>query len=736
MAGLSDDTAARWITTDPATYTSNALPVFRRTIPIEKPVTRATAQLCGLGHHELQINGTKAGNDLLEPAWSNYAKTCLYVTHDVTSLLRDGENVIDVWLGNGMFNVTGGRYVKFKGTFGRPMMIFLMQVEYADGTSQAIVSDRSWRVAPGSITFSCIYGGEDYDARLAAPIPSPGTSGEGGSRWQSVALTECAAWRLVEQKSPPIRVMRTFIPVKVSEDVYDFRQNFSGWVKIAVRGNPGDTITLTTAELLDENGLPDQSRIGKPVSFRYTCKGGGVETWRPRFSYHGFRYVKVEGIEPIELEGQFIHSSARAVGQFQCSNPLLNRIHELILNSIRSNMQHVLTDCPHREKLGWLEQTHLVGPAILYNFDAASLYEKLSDDVRDAQHVDGCVPVIAPQYTLFPRPWDVFNDSPEWGSAAVINPWLVYQFTGNKRIIDENYDSMKRYIAYLASRANDNVIAYGLGDWYDIGPGEPGFSKLTTLGVTATATYFQDLAIMRDVASLLNRHDDARAFAGQAETVRRAFNARFFTASTSQYDTGSQCANAMPLALDIVEPQHRAAVLENLIGDIRARGNAITAGDVGFRYVIDALARAGRSDVLYDMFTRTDPPSYGCQVNSGATSLTEAWDANPRKSQNHFMLGHAEIWFYRDLAGIQVDLSREHPDRIVIRPSIVGDLHWAKASYDSVLGRIEARWERTGQQIRANVTVPSRATVYLIDGSKREVGPGTHDISCHKQQGE
>jgi hypothetical protein len=718
MAGLSGISTARWISADPATFATTALPIFRRVVAFDRPIERAIVQLCGLGHHELQINGVKAGQDVLEPAWTNYAKTCLYVTHDVTSLLRSGQNTIDVWLGNGMFNVAGGRYVKFKGTYGRPTLIFCMEIEFDDGTTQTIISDESWRVAAGPITFSCIYGGEDYDARLEQPRD-----------WLPAAIVQAPGWRLAEQKSPPIRVMKHFAPVRVSDCVYDFRQNFSGWVRITVRGSPGDTITLIPCELLDESGLPNQRHIGRPVSFTYTCKGEGIETWRPKFSYYGFRYVHVQGIQPIALEGQFIHSSARVVGSFECSQPLLNQVHELILAAIRSNMQHVFTDCPHREKLGWLEQTHLMGPAILYNFDAASLYEKLGDDMRDSQHADGCVPVIAPQYTIFgPPPWDVFNDSPEWGSAAVINPWQVYQFTGERRIIEDNYDSMKRYVAYLASRATDHVVAYGLGDWYDIGAGDPGFSKLTTLGVTGTAMYYQDLLIMQRCAELLNRPADAGAFAERAENVRRAFNSRFFNASISQYDTGSQCANAMPLVLGMIEAQHREAVLENLVRDIRSRGDTVTAGDIGFRYVVDALGQADRSDVLYDMFMRTEPPSYGYQLKRGATALTEAWDANPRGSQNHFMLGHAEIWFYRYLAGIQIDRSRPETQQLVISPAIVGDLRWVHARYQSTLGMIDVRWERADSTTRLSVSVPVRATLRAPNGTARPLEPGTHHL--------
>jgi hypothetical protein len=294
---------------------------------------------------------------------------------------------------------------------------------------------------------------------------------------------------------------------------------------------------------------------------------------------------------------------------------------------------------------------------------------------------------------------------------------------------------MKRYVAYLASRAGgDGIIAYGLSDWYDIGPGDPGFCKLTTMGLTATATYFQDLLVMCQAAALLGRNDDATRYAADAHATRATFNKRFFDIEKRQYDKGSQTANAMPLALGIVESEHRAAVLDALVRDIRSRENHITAGDVGFRYVLLALSENGRDDVIFDLLNRTDPPSYGYQLARGATALTEAWDANRKSSHNHFMLGHAEAWFYESLAGIRVDLSQRPPRQIQFRPSPVGDVSWARASYKSVLGECSIHWERQGGRLRATVEVPpGAAAIVHLPGrgggrEPREVAAGRHQF--------
>ncbi|WP_428937381.1 family 78 glycoside hydrolase catalytic domain [Fontivita pretiosa] len=713
------DWQGRWIRMPQVA--EDRLPIFRRSLHLDKPMTRAMLYFCGLGQHELRLNGQLVGQNVLDPPWAMYNKTCLYVVHDVTQLLRAGENVLGVMLGNGMYNVTGHRYRKFKGSFGPPRAIGQLHVEHTDGTSITIGTDESWKVLPGPITFTCIYGGEDYDARLEQPgWDSPGFDDSG---WMNAVISEGPGGELRAAQMPPLRVMRSYAPTKFVDveqgvRVFDLGQNFSGWAQIRVEGQPADKVTLTTAELLGDDGQVNQKPTGSPVSYSYTLRGEGVEGWRPRFTYTGFRYVQVQtpaSVKLLELEGQFIHQSAQVVGQFECSNELFNRIHRLINFAILSNLQHVMTDCPHREKLGWLEQTHLMGPSIAYNYDVARFYEKICRDMRDSQHGNGMIPTIAPQYTAFKPPWDMFNDSPEWGSAAVLCPWLIHQFYGDVRILEDNYPMMRRYIAYLASRAVEGIIEFGLGDWYDIGPGRPGFSKLTSPGLTATAIYYADLLVMEQVARLLGHMDEAAEYASRAEQTRQSFNARFFNAQTKCYDRGSQTAQAMPLALGLVPPQHRDDVLKNLIDDIRAHDDHITAGDIGFRYVIQALSQAGRSDVIGDLLSRTDPPSYGSQLERGATTLTEAWDANPRASQNHLMLGHAESWFYESLAGIRIDHWQAGPRRIVINPAIVRHVDWASASFDSAMGRISSQWRRQGQKLTLSVTIPinASATVYV-----------------------
>jgi hypothetical protein len=502
-------------------------------------------------------------------------------------------------------------------------------------------------------------------------------------------------------------------------------------------------VKIIAGELLDAHGHVTQesnnAHPGFDNEFNYTLKGGAEESWHPQFSYNGFRYVEVEPASGnktevlptvLALSGSFLHDDVAVTAEFQSSDELFVQIHQLIDQAILSNMVSVLTDCPTREKLGWLEQTHLAATSIMYNYDVLPLYRKMADDMADAQIASGLVPSIAPEFVAFVNSHGestFFRDSPEWGSAVILSPMAAYRFYGDTSILAQHYDAMQKYAAYLASKAQGGMLEYGLGDWYDIGPGAPGESQLTGKGLTATAIYYQDLTSLEQIARILGKPEDAEKYANSAAEVKAAFNRNLFHPDTGQYDRGSQTADAMPLALGLVPEDRRKDVLNNLVADIRNHGYHITAGDIGFHYVVRALTDNGRSDVLATMLSQTDPPSYGYQLKQGATSLTEAWNANRSSSQNHFMLGHAEEWFYRGLAGIAIDLANAEPQRIRIQPAFVAAVNAASAGEDTVFGEVRSSWKRVSGGIALDVAIPAgQMASVILPASIENITEGGH----------
>ncbi|SDM09041.1 Alpha-L-rhamnosidase N-terminal domain-containing protein [Catalinimonas alkaloidigena] len=723
------------------------LPLLRKEFAVSKPVEKATMFISGLGHFELSMNGQKVGDHFLDPGWTDYDEHALYVTFDVTEALQEGDNALGVMLGTGFYYIPRERYRKLTGAFGYPKMICRLQLEYADGSTESVISDPSWKTAPGPTTFSSIYSGEDYDATQEQP--GWDTPGFDDAAWKH-ALTVDGPPRLEAQRADPLKIMERFEAKTLTEPtpgtwVYDFGQNMSGIPQLTVRGNRGDTIRMIPAELLTQEGLANQKATGSPSYFTYILKGDGEETWQPRFTYYGFRYMQVEGGVPqgnlkpddrpvlVNVRALHTRNAAERVGEFTSSNELFNRTDQLIDWAIKSNMVSVFTDCPHREKLGWLEEAHLMGSSVRYNYDIANLCRKEIEDMKMAQTDAGLVPEIVPEYVQFEDP---FRDSPEWGSSAVILPWYLYQWYGDERVLEESYPMMQQYVDYLATKAEGNILTHGLGDWYDLGPERPGFSQLTPMGVTATAMYYYDLTIMSQIAKRLKKETDATKYAQCAADVKQAFNRKFFHPKTGQYATGSQTANAIALYVGLVEPNNQPRVLNNLVRDIRKRNNALTAGDVGYRYVVQTLDAAGRSDVIFDMNSRDDVPGYGYQLAHGATALTESWQALPVVSNNHFMLGHLMEWFYEGLGGIRRDTSEVAFKKIVIRPEPVGDVTSARAQYRSPYGLIVSDWKKEGKRFTLHVEIPvsSTATVYLPTASKSAtITEGGKPLSAYEE---
>ncbi len=706
-------------------------PLFRKEFSLNKEIERATLFISGLGQYEARLNGQKVGNGFLTPGWTRYDNTVLYNSFDVNQSLRQGANAIGVIVGSGFYNIHKERYTKFLNAFGMPTMICRLKICYTDSTEENLTSGDDWKTSPSPISFTSIYGGEDYDARLEqAGWDQPVFD---DSAWKNSMLPVPPKGKLTAELNYPLAIVDSFAPQKITritEDkyLYDFGQNSSGVVEIQLKGKAGQTVKLVPGELITKEGEINQSATGSPYYFSYTLKGDGVESWRPRFTYYGFRYVMVEGACPdsvsvtkelpkmVSIQSLHTRNSAPLNGEFHCSSKLFNQIYDLINWGIKSNFQSVLTDCPHREKLGWLEQTFLMGKAINFNFDTYLLYRKIVDDMMDSQLENGFVPNIAPEYVTLDRWLDgYFRDSPEWGSASVILPWLIYEWYGDQFVMEKAWPMMTRYVKYLKSKSKDNILVYGLGDWYDLGPSRPGASQLTPKGFTATALYYYDLQLLSQMAEILGKKATINYYGQWAEEIKIAFNNKYFNKESAVYASGSQTAMAMPLNLGLVDETLTQRVLQNLVDSIVARGKSLTAGDIGFHFLVETLMKTGNSNLLYEMNNRDDVPGYGYQLKKGATALTESWQALENVSNNHLMLGHLMQWFYEGLAGIRQQEGSVAYRNLLIKPTVVGDITNASANFMSPYGKVSSAWtlENTIFQLKLSIPANSTALVYL-----------------------
>ena len=737
------------------------LPVLTKTATLKKgKVKRAWVDICGLGQYELFIDGEKVGEYFLSPGWTMFSKRLLYNELDVTSHLKSQisnlksqtsilkpQITIKVMLGGGMYDIPLKGYHKMAGSCGAPKLLFCLHVEFEDGSTQTIVSDETWETAPSPVRYASIYAGEHYDASFQA-------------KGKPVVLTK-PHWDvpLVKQQEGTFIKVKQELPAdQLNDSLYDLGQNCSSIVRIKVRGKCGQSITLRPAEVLKDGKIYQRCIPG--YEWKYTLGGSfsnlnsqssnlnsQSETWQPQFSYTGFRYIEVqadEGVELLELTGLHTTTDVPEVGSFECSDTLFNNIHSLIDWAIRSNLVSITTDCPTREKLGWQEQNHLMAYSMMYRYDMRPLMNKIADDLADSQHNNGAIPTIAPEYVQFDA-GSGFEDTPEWGASFILCPWYTYQWYGDDSALRKHYDGMKRYIDYLLSRTHDYILNYGLGDWFDMGPERPGKAQLTSVALTSTAMLYYELTTMQQIALHLGHDADAVQFAEIAANVKQAFNLRFATGDEHVYENGSQTGLAMALYMNLVTDSTRQPALEALVRDIEQRGYALTAGDVGFRYVLQALQQNGRSDIIYKMNHNDSVPGYAYQLKKGATALTESWQAYDNVSNNHLMLGHLMEWLYGGLGGITplppVDRGglEESGWSFLIAPQMVGDITWAKTSLNTPHGLVSCHWTKTPQSSTLNsqffwsieVTIPegSDAKIYLPDGRQVNVKEGKHTFN-------
>ena len=716
--------------------------IVGKQVKLKKHIKTASLTICGLGFYELSINHQRVGDNVFAPLWSDYDKTVWYNTYDVTDYLQKGKNDIAVLLGNGFYNEQGGRYAKMRISFGPPTLYFDLVITYENGSQERIVSDASWQWCESPITFNSIYGGEDYDARL-----------ETVRNWKPVVIQEGPKGELREQIARPVKIMEVYeVADTLRRDsilVFDMGQNMSGFPAIKVQGAAGKRLKITPGETLNDDLSVNQRQTGRPHYYTYILRGARgkeqsvshgspvrkgasseeqAETWHPSFAYYGYRYLQVEGdIDVLKnLESCFVYNSARKTGDFECSNPLLNDTYRIIDRAVRSNWQSVWTDCPHREKLGWLEQDWLNGEGLVYNYDCRAMIEQTMQNIVDAQHADGSMPEIAPEYTVFEGSWaKPFLESPEWGGAIIALPMLYNRHYGDDRLIRQHYDAMKRYVDYLHTQDSCYILKQGLGDWYDYGEGRAGFAKNTPMPLVSTAHYYQWNNNLSSAAILAGKTNDAVEYHKRAEQIKAAFNREFYHPDTKQYGTGSQCANAIALVMRLVPDEDRQAVLDHLVADIHAHGDRLTTGDVGNRYLFQALMENDQQELWYKMLNHYDVPGYGYQLKKGMTTLTEQWNPEHGASMNHFMMAHINNHLVQDIMGICVAQGKV----MMIAPMPVGDLTWARGSTEINGKVVSVSWKKDGNRFLLDIDTPDKTMVVLpYSGEIKSVAPGIHQL--------
>ncbi|MCE1198050.1 MAG: family 78 glycoside hydrolase catalytic domain [Marinilabiliales bacterium] len=715
-----DDWKASWIGAPDLVVAHQgklAAPQFRKTFLLSKPIRSARAYVTGLGFYELSLNGKKSGDHLLSPNQTNYDKrkeekwdekmvgnmttTVLYETHDITDLLHPGENVAGILLGNGWY-YQEDRFNEKSLWYNTPRTLAQLVIHYADNSWDTLVTDSSWKCAKSPILSNAIHTGEIYDARLEQPgWDRPGFD---DGKWSAAQVVQAPTGELKAQCSPPDRVVRTIHPLSVTETSkgtyrFDLGEMISGWVRLKVTGQAGSQIRM---RFIEELGPAYDQSDG------YILKGGKEEIWEPRFTWHGFRYVDVTGSsKPLtadNLEGKVVNTDIQPAGTFETSNPLLNKILDNYRRTESGNVHGGLpSDCPHRERLGYTGDGQISATAALYNFDMAAFYTKWMRDIADAQnHRNGYVPNTTP--------YQGGGGGTAWGSALVIIPWNMYLFYGDSQILRKHYAAMKQWIQYLHGALDEEGILrnQGLGEWV------PPELVVLPPDYVNSCYYYENLALMQQIAGVLGELTDKVHFGEWAEAAQTALYKQYYQAGKTTFSVGKQSAAVFPLAFGIAKTEDTGSLFDQLVRQVVTDNKAhFDTGILATPLLLEVLTTMGRHDVAYTLMNQHDYPSFGYMIDKGATTLWETWLGDA--SHSHPMFGSVCAWFYKYLGGIAPDPAQPGFRNVILHPWPVADLKYVRTSYPSPYGTIRSDWKWEADKLILEVTIPpnSTATVHL-----------------------
>lgn len=705
-------------------------PKFTKTIELTQDVEFARVYVTALGLYELSINESRVGADYFTPGWTQYNKRLQYQSYDITDYFTIGENEISALVGNGWYKGNLG-WEGRSHIFGDNLALFAeIHINYKDGTKEIIKTDRTWWVENSNLKYSEIYHGESIDHTFISEMKV------------NVEEINYDFGKLVSQENEPVRKIQEIEPVEFivtprGETVVDFGQNMVGWVNLKIQGKPGQKIRLQHAEILDSDGnfYTDNLRTAKQTN-TYILSGNSVEEFEPRFSFQGFRYVKLVGFDPSQLildnfKGVVLHSDFKRTGYLQTSNKEINQLQHNILWGLKGNFLDVPTDCPQRdERLGWTGDAQMFIRTASYLYNVAPFFTKWLADLEADQLDDGSVPFVVPnilESQVAPETKEEMEpySSAAWGDAAVICPWVIYTTYRDKKILENQYESMKKWIYYIKNQGDNPFLwntGFHFGDWLALDAQEDSYIGATNREYIATAFYAYSTDIVKKTAKVLGKERDYIEFDRLHKDIKVAFNSEFVDVNNG-IKVRTQTAQLLGLKFDLVEGKHKELAINTLEELLNEAGVHLTTGFVGTPYLNLVLSDVGLNDLAYQLLFKKDYPSWLYQVTKGATTVWEHWDgikedgsfwSTDMNSFNHYAYGAIGEWLYRKVAGVDVD--EDHPGykRFIVNPHIGEGFDFVSFTFDSMYGRIESKWERNDEGIAVHVTVPVNTTARII----------------------
>ena len=729
------DWRARWIEPDLQEDLTKPgpVPMLRREFAVNDVVVKARAYVTSHGLYEMYLNGRRVGDQVFTPGWTSYRTRLQYQTYDITDRLTPGNNAVGVLVGNGWYRGEIGLSGRRNVYGDRVALLLQIRITYKNGREEIVGTDERWKSTTGPIVMSEIYEGETYDARLEhSGWTQPGFA---DAQWSGVKVADHRKDVLIAPVGPPVRTIEERRPVKIfktpaGDTVADMGQNMVGWVRLVVQGSAGATVTLRHAEVLDRQGnFYTENLRGAKATVRYTLKGGATETFEPHFTFMGFRYVAVDGypgeLTPDNLTGVVVHSDMARTGELDSSDPLINQLQHNIIWGQKGNFLDVPTDCPQRdERLGWTGDAQVFCRTAAFNMGVAGFFTKWLKDMAADQLASGSVPHVIPDVLSTPgRP---SAGAAGWADAAVIIPWTVYLTYGDRRILEEQYGSMVRWVDYARQRAGDDDVWDGdfhFGDWLAFASTSAAYPGATTgTDLIATAFLAHSTDLLRRIALILGKPDEAARYGNEFTRITRAFR-REFVSETGRVGENTQTAYVLALEFDLLPDELRAVAARRLAQDVRARKH-LTTGFLGTPYLCHVLTRYGYLDEAYLLLLRRDYPSWLYPITQGATTIWERWDGQKpdgsfqdrgMNSFNHYAYGAIGDWMYRVMAGIEIDERSPGYKHILIQPRPGGSLTNVKASHLTMYGRVSAAWQMRDDNFELAVEIPAntRATVRL-----------------------